>query len=91
MPITSLIRYKVVVGLQLSHICCLDTTPRAGCLCDCPIGVTVTVTTYALVTFHIERACTAQQVMGPLLTALTRDNLVRRAAIATSPASLLSN
>jgi hypothetical protein len=41
MPITCLIRYKAVAGLQLSHICYLDTMPRAGCLCDCPICVTV--------------------------------------------------
>jgi hypothetical protein len=66
--------------------CCPDTTPRDGCLCDYPICVIVIVTTYALVTFHIERVCTVQQIMGPRFTSLTRDNLVWRAAIATSPA-----
>jgi hypothetical protein len=60
-PITCLIRYRDVARLQLCHLCCPDTTPRVGCLCDCPICVTVTVSTYALVTFHIERVCTVQQ------------------------------
>jgi hypothetical protein len=31
------------------------------CLCDCPICVTMIVTTFALVTFHTNRACTVQQ------------------------------
>jgi hypothetical protein len=65
-PITCLIRYRAVARPQLSHFCCPDTTPRVGCLCDCPICVIVTVTTYALVTFrHTKRVCTVQQVMGP--------------------------
>jgi hypothetical protein len=82
---TCSIRYIDVARLQLSHFCCPDTTPRVGCLCDCPICVIVIVTTFALVTFHTDRVCTVQQVMGPRLTSLTRDNLVRRAAIVTSP------
>jgi hypothetical protein len=84
-PITRLIRYRALARLQLPHFCCPDTTPRAGCLCDCPICVTEIVTTYALVTFHIERVCAVHQVMGPRLASLTRDTLVRRAAIATPP------
>jgi hypothetical protein len=48
----------------------------------------MTVTTYALVTFHIERAYTAQQVMGPRLKSPTRNNFVRRAATANSPAEV---
>jgi hypothetical protein len=60
--------------------------PGGGCLCDFPICVIVIVTTYVLVTFRIERVCTVQHVMGPRLTSLTRDNLARRAAIATSTA-----
>jgi hypothetical protein len=71
--------------MALSHFSCPDTTRRAGCLYDSPICVTVTVTTFALDTFHTNRVCTVQHVMGPRLTSLTRDNLVRRAAIATSP------
>jgi hypothetical protein len=37
-PINCLIRYRAVARLQLSHFCCPDTTPRASCLCDCPLG-----------------------------------------------------
>jgi hypothetical protein len=86
-PITSLIRYIAFPRLQLSNFCCRDTTPRVGCLCDyLLIRMTVTVTTYALITFHTNRVCTVRHVMGPRLTSLTRDNVVRRAAIATSPA-----
>jgi hypothetical protein len=85
-PITSLIRYVAVDRLQLSHFSFPDTKPRVGCLCECPICVTVTVTTHALVTFHVERVCTVQHVIDPRLTSLTRENWVRRAAIATSPA-----
>jgi hypothetical protein len=86
-PITCLIRYKAVASrLQLSHCCCPDTTSRAACLCDCPICVTVTVIRFAKLTFHTNRVCTVQPVMGPRLTSLTRDNMARRAAIATSPA-----
>jgi hypothetical protein len=90
-PITCLIRYTDVARLQLSHFCCPDTTPWLGCLCDCLICVTVTVTTFALVTFHTDLVCTVHQVMGPRLTSLTRDNLVRRATIATSPAKASSH
>jgi hypothetical protein len=93
--ITNLIRYRVVARLQLSHFFCPDTTPRVGCLCDCPfcVTVTMTVTTCALVTFHTYRVCTVQQDMGPRLTSLTRDNMVRLAAISNSPheASLYRN
>jgi hypothetical protein len=32
------------------------------------------VTAYALVTFHVERECTVQQVIGPRLKSLKRDN-----------------
>jgi hypothetical protein len=60
-PITYLIRYIDVARLQLSHFYRLDTTPRARCLCDCPLCVTVNVTTCALVTFHTDRVCTVQQ------------------------------
>jgi hypothetical protein len=55
-----LIRYRVVARLQLSHLCFPDTTPRAGCLYSFPICVILIVTTYALVTFHIDRDYTAQ-------------------------------
>jgi hypothetical protein len=86
-PVIYSIRYSIVAGLQqLPHLCCPDTTPRAGCLYDCPTCVIVTATTYALVTFHTERVCTVQCVLGTRLTSLTRDNYVRRAAIANSPA-----
>jgi hypothetical protein len=62
-PILSLIRYIVVATrLQLSHFYCPDTTPRAGCLCGYPICMIVTVSTYALFTFHIERVCTVREV-----------------------------
>jgi hypothetical protein len=63
-PILCLIRYGVVARLQLSRFFWIDTMPRVGCLPDCPICIIVTVTTYALVTFHIERVYTVQHVMG---------------------------
>jgi hypothetical protein len=54
-------RYRVVARPLLSTSFFPDTAPRAGCLCDCPISVTVTVTTYALVAFQAERVLTVQQ------------------------------
>jgi hypothetical protein len=61
------------------------TPPRLGQVaCECPISVTIT--TFALVIFHTELVCSDQQVMGPRLKSLTRDNFVRRAAIDNSPA-----
>jgi hypothetical protein len=80
-----LTRYRAVARLQLSHLCCPDTTPRVGCLFDCPFCVIVTLTTYALVSFHNERVCTVQQFMGPRLKSLMRDNFVRRTAIDNFP------
>jgi hypothetical protein len=75
--------YRHAIAL---HFLCPDTKPRVGCLYECLICVAVNVTTYVLVTFHIERVRTAQQVKGPRLKSLTRDNFFRRAAIANSPA-----
>jgi hypothetical protein len=48
--------------------------------------VIVTVANCTLVTFHSNRVCMVQQVMGPRLKSLTRDRLFRRAAICDSPA-----
>jgi hypothetical protein len=80
-PIPCLIRYKDVAVLQLSNFLCHDTTPLVGCLCDCPIYVTLIVTTYALVTFHIERVCTVQHAP---LTDLPRKSQPRKVTLTLS-------
>jgi hypothetical protein len=49
------------------------------------ICMSMIVTTYAIVVFHTERACTALHVMGPRLKSLTRDNFLMRAAIYDTP------
>jgi hypothetical protein len=92
-PILCLIRYGTVGRLQLTHFFCPDTTPRAGCLCDFPICVTMTVTTHALVTFHTQRVCTIRHVMGPRLKSLTRDSFFGEMRSTTLPRkrSLLSH
>jgi hypothetical protein len=78
------IRYRAGTWLQLSTFFvptpCLRLVVFINVLC-----VIVIVTTCALVNFHIERVCTLQQVMGPRLKLLTRDNIFRRAAIHDSP------
>jgi hypothetical protein len=81
-PILRFIRYKAVARLQLTHF----FWPRVGCLCDCPIYVTVIGTTKALVTFHTKRVYTVQHVVGPRLKLLTCDNFFRRVANDNSPA-----
>jgi hypothetical protein len=88
-----LIRYRAVARLQLTHFLCPDTTPRVVCLCDCPFCVTVTITTCAFVTFHIESVCTVKHVMGARLKSLTRDNFFGELRSTTLPrkASLHSN
>jgi hypothetical protein len=77
-------RYKAVARLHLFT----SVVPTRGLrlVTFLPIlCVTVNVTTYALVTFHIERVCTLHYVMGPHLTSLTRDNFLGQAAISDTP------
>jgi hypothetical protein len=45
------------------------------------ICMSAIVTTYTIVVFHTQRACTTLHVMGPRLKSLTRDNFPMRAAI----------
>jgi hypothetical protein len=73
-PITCLIRYRAVARLQLSHFCCPDTAPRVGCLCDFPICVIVTVTTFALVTFHTNRVFARFNMLWALASRHLRAN-----------------
>jgi hypothetical protein len=76
------------MSLGYNSITAVVPTPRLWLvvLVTVLLCVTMAVSTYALVTFHIKRVCKVKHVMGPRLTSLTRDDLVRRAAIATSPA-----
>jgi hypothetical protein len=72
---TCWIRYRAVARLKLSHFCCADTTPRVGCLCNCPFCVTVTLTTCALVTLNIDCVCTVQQSSFVSNTYMIEQNL----------------
>jgi hypothetical protein len=79
-PILCLIRYKAVARLQLTRFLCLDTTPRARCLKDCPTCVTVNVAMYALVTFHSKHVCTVQHV-SPVFSSLGHGAMSGKSAI----------